>query len=137
MRAVAGEHGLPLITVPWEVRFAEILRALIDRLLSARYAAALDPGDQLPAGFTDALLHRDGLRTIAEALEGMIARPVLLLDAGLAVTAAGPAAREALGAEALAAQPAKARALAPGELERARTRGHRGRARPGRACPPG
>jgi PucR family transcriptional regulator, purine catabolism regulatory protein len=115
LRAVAEEHGMPLVSIAWEVRFADILRALIDRLLAARYAATFDPVDQLPAGFTDALLDRDGMRTIAEALEGMIARPVLLLDAGLAVTAAGPAAREALGEEALAAQPAKARALpAPG-----------------------
>jgi PucR family transcriptional regulator, purine catabolism regulatory protein len=116
VRAVADEHGMPLIELPWEVRFADVLRALIDRLLAARYAATMDPADQLPAGFTDALLHRDGLRTIAEALEGMVERPVLLLDAGLAVTAHGPRAADRLGAQALADQPAAAHGLAPDTL---------------------
>ena len=60
--AVADERGMPLVEMPWAIRFADVLRALIDRLLAARYAATMDPGDQLPAGFTDALLHRDGLR---------------------------------------------------------------------------
>ncbi len=121
VRAVADEHGMPLVEVPWAVRFADILRVLIDQLLAARYAATMDPGDQLPAGFTDALLHRDGLQTIAEALEGMVERPVLLLDAGLAVTAHGPRAEATLGADALAAQRATARALAPAALARLRT----------------
>jgi PucR family transcriptional regulator, purine catabolism regulatory protein len=120
VRAVADEHGMPLVEIPWAVRFADVLRALIDRLLAARYAATMDPGDQLPSGFTDALLHRDGLRTIAEALEGMVERPVLLLDAGLAVTAHGPRAEARLGADALADQPAAAHALAPAALTRLR-----------------
>jgi PucR family transcriptional regulator, purine catabolism regulatory protein len=122
VRALADERSMPLIELPWEVRFAEVSRALIDRLLAARYAATMDPGDQLPAGFTDALLHRDGLRTIAEALEGMVERPVLLLDGGLAVTAHGPRAAERLGAEALAAQSAVAHALAPSALTRLRAK---------------
>jgi purine catabolism regulator len=120
VRAVADEHGMPLVEIPWAVRFADVLRALIDRLLAARYAATMDPGDQLPAGFTDALLHRDGLRTIAEALEGMVERPVLLLDAGLAVTAHGPRAEARLGADALASQPVAAHALAHTVLARLR-----------------
>ena len=119
---IADERRMPLVELPWEVRFADVLRALIDRLLAARYAATMDPGDQLPAGFTDALLHRDGLRTIAEALEGMIERPVLLLDAGLAVTAHGPRAEERLGAEVLEAQHSAAHALAPAALGRLRER---------------
>jgi purine catabolism regulator len=120
VRAVADAHGMPLVEIPWAVRFADILRALIDRLLAARYAATMDPGDQLPSGFTDALLHRDGLRTIAEALEGMVERPVLLLDAGMAVSAYGPRAEARLGADALAEQPAATHALAPATLARLR-----------------
>ncbi len=108
---------MPLVEIPWEVRFADVMWALTDRLLSARYAATLDPGDHLPAGFTDALLHRDGLGAIAEALEGMSGRPVLVLDAGLAVSASGPLALAALGEEALAAQPAQAQSLAPAALD--------------------
>src|SRR5215207_5258477 len=78
--AVADERGMPLIEIPWEVRFADVLRSLTDRLLSARYAATMGSPDRLPAGFTDALLHRHGLRAIAEALEGMTERGVLVLD---------------------------------------------------------
>jgi len=115
-RAIADEHALPLLELPWEVRFADVLRALTDRLLSARYAATLDAGDQLPAGFADALLAREGLDAIAEALESLIDRPVLILDAGLAVTAHGPLAAAKLGDEALAAQPVAAHALEPAVL---------------------
>jgi len=120
-RSVADERGMPLVEIPWEVRFADVLRALTDRLLSARYAATMDPADHLPAGFTDALLHRHGMRAIAEALESMIERPVLVLDADLAVTAHGPLAETRLGADALAAQPTMARALEPTALDALRT----------------
>jgi purine catabolism regulator len=84
-RTVADQRAMPLIEIPWEVRFADVLRALTDRLLSARYAATMDTGDHLPAGFTDALLHRDGLSAIADALESMIERPVLVLEIGSVV----------------------------------------------------
>jgi purine catabolism regulator len=117
LRELAEERGMPLVEIPWEVRFADVMWALTDRLLSARYAATLDPGDHLPAGFTDALLHRDGLGAIAEALEGMIGRAVLVLDAGLAIAARGPIALAALGEEALAAQPGQAQSLAPTALD--------------------
>lgn len=120
LKALADERGMPLVEIPWAVRFADVLRALTDRLLSARYAATMDTSDHLPAGFTDALLHRDGLREIAEALESMIERPVLVLDAGLAITAYGRLAEARLGAQALAEQPSRARALEPAELEAVR-----------------
>jgi purine catabolism regulator len=115
--ALGDELALPLVELPWAVRFADVLRALADRLLSERYAATLDAGDQLPAGFADALLTRKGLDAIAEALEELIDRPVLILDAGFAVTAHGPRARARLGDDALAAQPVAARALGPTKLE--------------------
>jgi purine catabolism regulator len=120
VRTLADERGMPLVEIPWEVRFADVLRALTDRLLSARYAATMDTGDHLPAGFTDALLHRDGLSAIADALETMIERPVLVLDAGLAVTAYGSLAEARLGAEELADQPIRARGLDPAELDAVR-----------------
>ncbi len=115
-RAVGDQYGMPVLELPWEVRFADVLRALTDRLLSARYAATLDAGDQLPAGFADALLAREGLDAIAEALEGIVDRPVLILDAGLATAARGPLAAERLGDDALAAQQGAAHALEPATL---------------------
>jgi PucR family transcriptional regulator, purine catabolism regulatory protein len=115
-RALADRHGMPLLELPWAVRFADVLRALTDRLLSARYAATLDAGDQLPADFADALLTRRGLEAIAAATEALVDRPVLILDACLAVTARGPLAQRRLGDAALAAQPEAAHALEPATL---------------------
>ena len=120
VRTLADERGMPLVEIPWEVRFADVLRALTDRLLSARYAATMDTGDHLPSGFTDALLHRAGLSAIADALETMIERPVVVLDAGLAVTAYGSLAEARLGADELADQPVRARALDAAELDAVR-----------------
>lgn len=115
-RRLADGYGMPLLELPWAVRFADVLRALTDRLLSARYAATMDTGDQLPAGFTEALLGREGLDAIAEALESIIDRPVVILDAGLAVMAWGPLATARLGPDALAAQHEAAHALEPRTL---------------------
>jgi PucR family transcriptional regulator, purine catabolism regulatory protein len=122
VRALGDEHAIPILELPWEIRFADVLRALTDRLLSARYAATLDAGDQLPAEFAGALLGRKGLDTIAEACEAIIDKPVLILDAGLAVTAHGPLAAARLGDHSLAAQPAAAHALEPATLAAVRER---------------
>lgn len=89
-RAVADDYGLPLVELPWEVRFADVLRGLTDHLLAARYATTLDSGAHLPSDFTTALLHRDGLRSIAQALEGIVARPVVILDSEFQAIAQGP-----------------------------------------------
>jgi hypothetical protein len=74
-RALADRHGMPLLELPWAVRFADVLRALTDRLLAARYAATLDAGDQLPAHFADARLTRKGVEAIAAATEALVDRP--------------------------------------------------------------
>jgi len=116
-RALADSYALPVLELPWAVRFADVLRALTDRLLSARYAATLDAGDQLPADFADALLGREGLDAIAEALESIVDKPVLILDAGLAVSACAPLAAARLGDDILATQPLAARALEPATLK--------------------
>src|SRR4051812_17351728 len=115
-RALADRHAIPVLELPWEVRFADVLRALTDRLMSARYAATLDSDDQLPADFAHALLTREGLDAIAEALESIIDRPVLILDAGLAVTARGPLAAGRLSDHFDVAQPKIAHALEPATL---------------------
>jgi purine catabolism regulator len=115
-RGLADGYRMPVLELPWAVRFADVLRALTDRLLSARYAATMDAGDQLPADFADALLTRKGLEAIAEALESMVDMPVLILDAALAVTARGPLAAKRLGPDRLAAQPEAAHSLDPATL---------------------
>jgi purine catabolism regulator len=115
-RALGDRYGIPVLELPWEVRFADVLRALTDRLMSARYAATLNTGDQLPADFAHALLTREGLDAIADALESIVDRPVLILDAGLAVTARGSLASDRLGEDLEGAQPQTAHALEPAAL---------------------
>lgn len=115
VRRLADHRALPLIELPWAVRFADVLRTLTDRLLATRYAATFDASSHLPSDFTTALLHRDGLRSIAEALEGLIGRPVLVLDPELAVTAHGPLAAARLG-DGLVEQPVAARGLEAARL---------------------
>lgn len=91
----------PVIELPWEIRFADVLRALADRLLADRYAA-LPADDQLPAGLTGALLRRDGLAAVSDAAETTIGRPVVILDAGLEPLVIGPRAHTLLRAGELA-----------------------------------
>ncbi|MGB2711701.1 MAG: PucR family transcriptional regulator ligand-binding domain-containing protein, partial [Conexibacter sp.] len=80
---LGDERGFPVIALDWEVRFADVTRSIVDRLLSAKYRAAAHPTDRLAPQFTDALLGRDGMAAIAQALEQMIGRGVAILDRGL------------------------------------------------------
>lgn len=95
--------SFPIIELPWEVRFADILRTLADRLLTDRYTVPA-AGDQLPAGLTGALLRGDGLAAVTEAAETTIGRPVVILDAGLGPLALGPRAQTLLSPSELAAR---------------------------------
>jgi purine catabolism regulator len=115
-RALGDRYALPVLELPWEVRFADVLRALTDRLMAARYAATLDADEQLPADFAHALLTREGLDAIADALESIVDRPVLILDAGLAVTARGSLAAGRLDDAIEVVQPQTAHALDPAAL---------------------
>jgi purine catabolism regulator len=115
-RALGDRYAIPVLELPWEVRFADVLRALTDRLMSARYATTLDSDDQLPADFALALLTREGLDAIADSLESIVDRPVLILDAGLAVTACGSLAADRLADDLESAQPQTAHALEPAGL---------------------
>jgi purine catabolism regulator len=104
IRRLGDRLEFPVIALPWDIRFADVSRVVIDRLLASKYSAALGGRDRLPSELTDALLHQDGLQAITRALEGMIERPVLVLDGGLGAAAWGALAAERLGTERLAAQ---------------------------------
>ncbi|HYV15678.1 MAG TPA: PucR family transcriptional regulator ligand-binding domain-containing protein [Conexibacter sp.] len=97
--ALGDERGLPVIALDWEVRFADVTRAVVDRLLSAQYRAAAADPDRLAPQFTDALLHADGVAAIAQALEDMTGRPVVVLDRGFVPIARSRLAAERLGVE--------------------------------------
>jgi purine catabolism regulator len=99
--AVCDERGCPLIEIPWEVRFADVTKAMIDRTVSAR-----TPGEGHPLldpGFTTAVLEGRGLDAVAAALEQMIDRPVVILDAHLQPAGRGPLVAGRLGEGALEA----------------------------------
>lgn len=87
----------PVIELPWEIRFGDVLRALAERLLSEHYSSRIE-SEELPAGLTEALLARDGLTSIAEAVESMLDHPVILLDADLQPLVLGPTARARISA---------------------------------------
>jgi purine catabolism regulator len=95
--------AFPVIELPWEIRFADVCRALADRLLADRYAAPPASG-QMPATFTAALLRRDGLEAVTEAAEAMIGCPVLIVDAGLQPLCIGPHAQALFSPSELAAR---------------------------------
>ena len=80
VRKLADERAFPVISVPWAVRFAEIMMSITDRLIQNQYAAVLNDPDTLVGSFTNVLLGGSGLTAIADALAGITRRPVLILD---------------------------------------------------------
>ena len=69
---------------------------IIDRLIEQQYAAVLDEPDRLIGRAPSALLGGAGLTAIAEALAGIIQRPVLILNAEFHCLAHSAQARPAL-----------------------------------------
>src|SRR5262245_56169233 len=62
-------QGVVLLAIPWEVRFSDISRALIDILYVQRPDTGMGvAGDDLPSAFTRALLDTGGVEGIAHAL---------------------------------------------------------------------
>ena len=122
VRAVGERSGMPIIALPWSVRFADVLRSVVDGAFAARYAAVLDPRARLPLPLAEALLRRDALRSIAASLETMTERAALVLDDGLAIAASGPRAERRMGPARIAAQPERAHALDSADLLRLHAR---------------
>jgi hypothetical protein len=79
VRAVADEHGVPLVEIPWAVRFADVLRALIDRLLAEAPPLLVRGGVLL-------LVHSD----LVDADATLAAMGAAGLEAGVAARARGP-----------------------------------------------
>jgi purine catabolism regulator len=115
--AEAERCGLPLIALPWEVAFADVMREVIDRLIEERYAASLDGPERLHERFAAALLEAAGLNGLASALEACVAGDVLVFDADFRAAAAGPRALESLGELGLGALRRRADELSAAELD--------------------
>ena len=86
----AARSDLPLVELEWRVRFSDLSRAVIQALYAEGYTMPRASGD-LPAEFTRALLGPSGVAGIAEALEGVVGAPVIVVDATMAVIGSGPA----------------------------------------------
>lgn len=96
--AAARRLGLPMFTLPWDRRFADVALALVDLLLHRRYGLSAAAPDRLHLAFTTALLDGRGLNGIAEVVETMLDRPAGVLDDDLRVVVLGRRAAKALAA---------------------------------------
>lgn len=94
--AVAEDAGVPLVELPWSVRFAEVARAVVEHLGADGRAVAGSAGGVLAADYVATLLGEGGNRAIAEAAETRTSMPVVVLGGDLRVEAAGPRARAEL-----------------------------------------
>ena len=95
--SAANVHGVVLATIPWEVRFSDVSRAVIETLYAPhRGGGATRAAGDLPFEFTRALLESGGVVSVAHALEGVIdgGVPVVVLDPTLSIIGAGPTASD-------------------------------------------
>jgi purine catabolism regulator len=96
VRAVADRNGIPLVELPWELRFADISRAVVDRVLADRYVTP-DDTQSLQRLFGDLVIDGHGADAIAQALETAIQMPVIVLDQDFHRNALGPMGEDAVG----------------------------------------
>lgn len=82
----AREASITLIELPWNVRFSDVARAII-QLLNVWPIIISDSA--FPQAFAEALLGPNGISGVAQALEAVISTPVVIFDAGLTVAGAG------------------------------------------------
>lgn len=87
--AVAEAAGIPLVELPWSVRFAEVARAVVEQLGADGRVTGGPAGAALGGDYVAALLGEGGNRAIAEAAESRTGLPVVVLGADLRVEAAG------------------------------------------------
>ncbi len=80
MIEAADREHFPLIELPGEASFNEIIQAILTVILNAQ-AARLQRSASIHDRFTAIVLSGGGLRQIAEALAELVARPVAIADA--------------------------------------------------------
>jgi purine catabolism regulator len=82
-RAEADRRRMPLIELPWDLRFADITRAVVDQILAGRH----DPDAR--SRFTNVVLDGLGFQGIVDRLEAMLPYGAVVLDADLRPLATG------------------------------------------------
>ena len=80
MIEAADQHAFPLIELPPEASFNEIINSVLTVILDAQ-AARLQRSAAIHDRFTTIALSGGGLRQIAEALAELVGRPVAIVDA--------------------------------------------------------
>jgi purine catabolism regulator len=80
MIAAADQHAFPLIELPPEASFNEIINSVLTLILDVQ-AARLQRSAAIHDRFTSIALSGGGLRQIAEALAELVGRPVAIVDA--------------------------------------------------------
>jgi purine catabolism regulator len=80
MIEAANEHGFPLIELPPDASFNEIINSVLTVILDVQ-SARLKRSAAIHDRFTSIALSGGGLRQIAEALAELIGRPVAIVDA--------------------------------------------------------
>lgn len=96
-RSLADREAFPLIEIPWEFRFADITRAAVDCILADRHGSVDAEDDR--SRFTSIVLEGRGFVGLADALELVLRRGIVILDADLRPDAFGRRARAVLGDE--------------------------------------
>lgn len=86
--AAAEEAGLPLVEIPWQLRFSEISQAVLGRLLDEQHAVMRE-SLALQDRLTRLVVDGADLGGLARALAGMLARPVAITDPAGRVVARG------------------------------------------------
>lgn len=111
-RKLADERRIPLIEIPWEMRFSEIIQAVVNSLLEDQYAI-MGRAEDIHSRFTNLIIDDKGIDIVADTLESLIMRSVLIFDSEWQLQAAGSSATEALGATGLAACSEASAGLSP------------------------
>lgn len=75
----ANELDFPLLTLPWEIPFIEVTRALVERIVQERYAL-LQQSLQVHKRLTEVVLSGAGLDVLAQVLARLVECPVTIED---------------------------------------------------------
>lgn len=79
MASMADELNFPIVTLPYQVRFIDITKALFERILSEQYVL-LKQANAIHSTLTNLVLEGKGFPDLAEALARLLQRPVILED---------------------------------------------------------
>ncbi len=92
MVLAADRHGIPVITMPWEVNFRDITQVLLTRIVRNQYQL-LENAEAISRSLLHIALNRGTLETLCRRLAEITGRPVAVVDPQGEPLACDPAAR--------------------------------------------